>query len=268
MNRDILVAAHRGSFGGSVIQNTVLAFETALSNGADIIEVDVAKSLDGKFFAFHTGQEHILGLPKNIGEMTANEISSVNLINTIGGQTGQRLNTIDEILETFRGRCLINIDRSWIYGQTFIDYILAWSLHNDMQDQILIKTPVNRTYLQHLVPSILYMPIIKDAAEWKVIKECNLRIYAAELVFRHEAANVISDKFINLLEKQNIKKWVNAIKINDTDILAAGHDDNISVSNPDDGWGWLIKKGFDIIQTDWPHMLKTYLKSNNYATDV
>ena len=53
----VLLAAHRGTCGGNIIQNTIGAYENALLHGADIIEVDVVKSTDGQFFAFHNGQE-------------------------------------------------------------------------------------------------------------------------------------------------------------------------------------------------------------------
>ena len=29
------------------------------------------------------------------------------------------------------------------------------------------------------------------------------------------------------------------------------------------GWGWLLDKGFDIIQTDWCGMLKNYIENRN-----
>ena len=48
----VLLAAHRGTCGGNIIQNTIGAYENALLHGADIIEVDVVKSTDGKFLLF------------------------------------------------------------------------------------------------------------------------------------------------------------------------------------------------------------------------
>ena len=43
-------------------------------------------------------------------------------------------------------------------------------------------------------------------------------------------------------------------------VLTAGHTDDIAVSaDPHYGWGWLINRGFNIIQTDWPLALSNYL---------
>ncbi|NMA64834.1 MAG: hypothetical protein GX957_01155 [Clostridiaceae bacterium] len=43
------IAAHRGSCGGNIPPNTIAACEAAIAQGADILEVDVARSSDGRF---------------------------------------------------------------------------------------------------------------------------------------------------------------------------------------------------------------------------
>ena len=53
----VLVASHRGTNGGSIVQNTILAYKNALMHGADIIEMDVIRSTDGVFYALHDGVE-------------------------------------------------------------------------------------------------------------------------------------------------------------------------------------------------------------------
>ena len=46
--------------------------------------------------------------------------------------------------------------------------------------------------------------------------------------------------------------------------LAAEHSDDRSLcDSPDNGWGWLAKRNFDFIQTDWPGLMIDYLKRNN-----
>ena len=45
----ILIAAHRGTCGGNVVQNTCLAYKNALLHGADMIEVDASMTTDGVF---------------------------------------------------------------------------------------------------------------------------------------------------------------------------------------------------------------------------
>ena len=40
MNNRVLIAAHRGTSGANIIQNTIGAYENALLHGADIVELD------------------------------------------------------------------------------------------------------------------------------------------------------------------------------------------------------------------------------------
>ncbi|MDT6082554.1 glycerophosphodiester phosphodiesterase family protein, partial [Streptococcus pneumoniae] len=53
----ILIAAHRGTNGGNILQNTSKAYLNSIRHNADMFEVDVIRSKDGEFFAFHDGQE-------------------------------------------------------------------------------------------------------------------------------------------------------------------------------------------------------------------
>ena len=40
-----------------------------------------------------------------------------------------------------------------------------------------------------------------------------------------------------------------------------GHDDYVSLADPDQGWGWLIAQGVSIMETDRPGRLLAYLRS-------
>ena len=52
-----IIIAHRGVAGGNIPCNTTAAYEIALKQGADMIEVDVSCSADGKLFLFHPMME-------------------------------------------------------------------------------------------------------------------------------------------------------------------------------------------------------------------
>ena len=56
--------------------------------------------------------------------------------------------------------------------------------------------------------------------------------------------------------------WTNSIIYDENDIINGYHSDDVSVADsPDKGWGWLIDKNVDFIQTDWLLALKCYLAS-------
>ena len=58
--KKILIMAHRGVCGANIIENTMEAFELALRQGADILEMDVFRTTDGELFIFHDGTDCLL----------------------------------------------------------------------------------------------------------------------------------------------------------------------------------------------------------------
>ena len=57
-NEKIMIVAHRGAFGGNIPCNVIPAFEAALKQGADVIEIDVEMSADGKLYIlFESGAD-------------------------------------------------------------------------------------------------------------------------------------------------------------------------------------------------------------------
>src|SRR5919204_158423 len=57
MSSSCLVIAHRGAWGPAApsapVENTLEAFEAAIALGADMIELDVRRTRDGRLVAFH-----------------------------------------------------------------------------------------------------------------------------------------------------------------------------------------------------------------------
>ena len=92
-----------------------------------------------------------------------------------------------------------------------------------------------------------------------------LRYAGVEAVFASEQVPIASKAYVESMHEKNLIVWANAIVYNYRDVLAAGHNDDISVSGrPDEGWGWLLVQGYDIIQTDWPLMLSQYMYKNEH----
>ena len=74
------VAAHRGVSRANIPCNTLAAFQIAVSQGADVIELDITKSRDGEYFVFHPGMEPVfLNCGSLITEMTAKEVKTIPL---------------------------------------------------------------------------------------------------------------------------------------------------------------------------------------------
>lgn len=257
--KGVLIAAHRGTCGGNIIQNTVLSYKNALLHGADMIEIDAARTKDGVFFSFHNGQEKVeFGIDKDIREMTAEEAESYPTLNSLREYVGQRAERLDFCLEQFRGKCLINIDRSWFYWKKIIQYLKS----KNMDSQILLKSGAEETLLRELEESgsgLMYMPIVKTMEEWETVKKYNINVAAVELIFEDLNGPFTDEKFLKELADANILPWVNVITLDDKTLLSGGLDDNLAIREGfEKSWGRLMNMGFKILQTDWPALLKKY----------
>lgn len=258
--KKVLVAAHRGTCGGNIVWNTSLSYKNALLHGADMIEIDVSMTKDEVFFAFHnTEEEAEFGRKCDIREMTSKEVEEINVLNSIRNTSGQKVERLENVLPKFKGKCLINIDRSWFYWEKVISFLKSM----EMDSQILLKSGVEDEYLQQLEDSgagFMYMPIVRTAEEWEKVCGYDINLAAAELLFKNIEDPLADRRFIHDLREQGIIPWVNAITLNDKDVLSGGLDDNHAIADGfDENWGQLIDMGFQIIQTDWPALLRNYI---------
>ncbi len=257
----ILIAAHQGTSGGYIVPNTIPAFENALRHGCDIIEVDAVMSTDGVFFAFHNGKEKvILGVDQDIRTMSSCEIASFRCFNSSGTQINQKIDRLDDILEQFKEKCLINIDRSWFYWKEIIRCIER----HHMPDQIILKSPVDSQLLEALQAyqvEFMYMPIISIPAQIEEVLKYKLNLIGLELIFTDLDSPLIQEENMQSYHSKKLLTWANAITLDDDLVLAALLDDFRAITVSEHAtWGRLIDMGFDILQTDWPMLLRKFVE--------
>ncbi len=267
--KGILAAAHRGIAGGNIPCNTMEAFEAALGQGADFIELDVSISKDGKLFVFHPGMEpaHLMS-EKLICDMTAAEVEQLHFVNYDNVPTKYPVSYLEDVLKRLKGRCFVNIDKFWTCMQEITDMVRKLG----MEEQVLVKTSAEEKWLaqvEQIAPDFAFMPIIRDNdTVTDDILNRNINYVGAEVLFDKEEKQVAGKAYIQKMHDKGLMLWANAIVYNDKEVLTAGHNDDISIAgNPDDGWGWLAEQGFDIIQTDWPLPALEYYRKTGVRKD-
>ena len=107
----------------------------------------------------------------------------------------------------------------------------------------------------------MFMPMAwnEDTVTEK-LKSRNINQIGVEVLFGKDDLPCISDEYIEKMHKDGYLIWTNSIIYNDAEIINGGHSDDYSLhTSPNGGWGWLIDRGFDIIQTDWSMPLRAYL---------
>ena len=255
-----LLVAHRGVCGANIPCNSIAAYKIALSQGADVVEIDVSKSKDGRFYVFHPGMEHVFLKSKPLWELDSSEIEELRLLNQDSVPTSYKVPTLEEVLLLLKDKAYINVDKFW----TDVEGIANVIRKCGVEKQVIVKTYVDDKALEAVTkyaPDFMFMPLIwhKDTVTDMLI-ENGVNVIGAELLFSSESDDCLSDEYIKKMHGKGLMLWGNSIVYNEKDVISAHHTDDISLyDDPDKGWGWLIDKGFDFIQTDWLLMLKDYI---------
>ena len=261
---NIIIVAHRGAAGGNIPCNTMASYEIALKQGADMIEVDVSCSADGKLFLFHPGMEipHFNKL-KWLKFMKYDKIKKLRYVNYDNTPTQFGISSFDDFLEQFKGRCYINIDKFWDNPEKIYEAINR----HGMKEQMLVKSKVSDkviSVLENLCPDLPYIPIVseKHPMHMELMKK-NINYIGAEVLFKNDNSILAQKEFIDMMHKDGKLVWVNSIIYDHREQLSGGHSDDTALTVSEDyGWGWLADRGFDFIQTDWTMMLVDYLKKS------
>lgn len=259
---NIIVVAHRGASGGNIPCNTMVAYETALKQGADMIEVDVSRSADGRLFLFHPGMEREhLGIFSKLPLKKFKNIQKIHYLNYDRTKTQFPIAGFDDFLEQFKGRCFINIDKFWDNPEEIYKAIKR----HGITDQVLVKSKVTNKVtdvLENLCPELPFIPIVSEShPHHDMLCKKNINYIGAEILFKEENSYLASDEFIEMMHSQGKLIWMNAIIYDYKRQLTGGHSDDSALTVSEDyGWGWLADKKADFIQTDWTMMLVDYLK--------
>ncbi len=251
-----LIAVHRGSPGGNLIENTIPAYVAAIRQGGDIIEADVIISTDGVLYTFHDGNElRLCNETTNIKQMSFAVIDKLKYF-----RTAYKVERLESVFRYFKGDTLINIDRAWDYWPEVLKLVDQY----EMADQIILKSRVKNellSYLETCSTKYMYMPIVNSEEELEIVKRHRINLVGVELLATTNESRFVQESYIRSIQQQGLFVWVNAINFDDHTVLYAGYDDRISImDDPDKGWGVLIDKGIDIIQTDWPQLLSGYIR--------
>lgn len=255
------IAAHRGAAGGNIPCNSIPAFQAALYEQADVIELDISESLDGTFYVFHPRMEPVfLRSEKYISQMRDSEVDSLRLHNGDMTPTEWGVPRFDDVLDLLKGRCVINVDKFWIN----IPGIAAKIRAHGMQDQVIVKTAVTPDCLaqvEEYAADMPFMPLVDkdDGTHERLLGNRRIRYIGMEVAFSDEKSPMASEGFIEKVHGDGCILWLNTIVFNCRTQLAARHSDDTAMSGElDRGWGWAIEKGYDILQTDWPLALRLY----------
>lgn len=261
-NRKIMIASHRGKFASSVMENTSLAFLTAMRQGADLMEMDLTLTKDGRIVGHHDDtMERLFHQSGRIADYTLEELRQMDIYNCIGEPCAEKLESFDEIAASLKGKTLLVLDKCWD----------CWAeVYRDLEKKQMIFQTIFKFYIEdddayrwaEKHGDCMFIPMLGDTAYLERVEKLKkiAAVPALEILPEKETDKVFAPETFSRLQRDGIKVWCNSLSLSSRLIYGAGYDDLKSLRyGGDAGWGRLILQGVSIIQTDWPWELKQYL---------
>lgn len=255
----VFVVAHRGDWRYAM-ENSLPAIENSIKMGVDIVELDIQRTKDGHLILMHdrTLNRTTTGAGK-VSDWTLDSIRTLQLKNGCSIHTKEKVPTLEEALLLMKGKILVNLDKA----DRYFEEVYALLEKTGTTKQVIMKggKPVDEVKSQFgkYLDKLIYMPVVsldnKTAEEQIEIFIRDLNPPAFEFVYRNDS-NPLPKQMKNQLAGRALI-WYNTL----WDTMAGGHDDDMSLDDPDAGYGYLIDTlGARILQTDRPGYLIEYLE--------
>lgn len=267
LNR-FLIISHRGVWGGNVIQNTRQAAQLAKRAGADIIEIDISRSLDGIYYLFHPAAgPYLLQDEIVLGDLTSSEIRELEYYNARQSLSGYKIEKLSDFLDWLPINILVNIDLAWKYFDDPALYDIIET--SGKKDQIYFKSsPEDERlkYFEELSGGMHYVPIIFEQAD---IQKCHadypdLNIIGYEFIVKDDETDLWEPGFLTGLGEDQKLLIANSEYVDkDFSIYNKWNDDTALFNQEEDTWGKTLGTGINTIMTDWPYFLNDYRKNRD-----
>ncbi len=258
----ILISAHRGDWRNAP-ENSLQGLKNCIKMGVDIVECDLKLTKDKHLIILHDNTLDRTTSGKGKPEdYTLAEIKQLRLKDGAGHTTIHLIPTLDEFLAEAKNKVVICIDK----GFPYFEQAMAAFIKMDMVHQIIYNIPAMTT------DSLLARNLqgMNDNVMLNLLGFPNDTLKAQNLLKSYsDRKNVIMHptfavdtipfvKWMKAVKASGIHLWLNALWPEHNGV----HDDNRAVEQdqPDESWGWLIRHGVTIIQTDRPFELLKYLR--------
>lgn len=255
----VLIASHRGDWR-NFPENSLEAIDNAIKMGVDIVELDIQRTKDGTLILMHDDTlDRTTTGTGIIAEITLDSIRKLNLKNGCAIRTIHKVPTLEEALKHAKGKIMLNLDKA----DRYFEEVYELMKKTGTTKQIIMKgtksaEEVRKQFGEYL-QDVIYMPIVnlddKDAGQQIETFIADMKPVAFELLFEKDS-NPLPISLKSSLENRALI-WYNTL----WDTMAGGHDDDMSLKDPDAGYGYLIDTlGARILQTDRPQYLLDYLR--------
>lgn len=257
-NNYVMVASHRGDWRNAP-ENSIQAIKNCIKMGVDIVEIDISLSKDSVLVLMHDASIDRTTTGKGkVSEWTLDSLKSVFLKNGLQRATLHQIPTLEEAMLAAKGKILINLDKC----SNYMDLAYQVLEKTGTTEQVIFKGTGNIDHVRKkygdLLDKIIYMPVIGeknphlDKQIDDFLKSNKTRVF--EVIYNVDDSPMF--EAIETIKKNERHVWVNTLWKS----LCGDHYDDLAMDDPNGTWGWVIKNGADVIQTDRPELLLKYLR--------
>jgi len=259
---DVMVVAHRAVWDDAP-ENSIKSIEDAIALGVDMVELDVRMTSDGVLILMH--DESIDRMTDGSGEvtnMTLEEIRAHKLRNRNGGViTEFSVPTLEEAMLAAKDKILVRIDKAHSLGVLDKVYEVLEATETIDHACILVSqsfTSGNVVFeWRDIVDNVYFSPGVDADGVKGPGQVAGWMQYPKAVVIESSFAD---DENITI-DWRNIRAQGARIMVyTGSSGSSGGHDDDVSLTNIDEGYGWLIDRGVNMIQTDQSAYLLNYLR--------
>jgi glycerophosphoryl diester phosphodiesterase len=237
----MIVIAHRGDHTIAP-ENSLMAIQNAINDGADYVELDIRTTNDGKLVLMHDGTvDRMTNGKGNINELSFDTIRALKLFNKrITNSDTLQVPTFEEALQLCKNKINIYLDFKAAHVPQVYEAIIKANMQNQMV--VYINAPNQYTDWRKYVPT---MPLIlslnkkvKDSTEMvEYLNKINIDILDGNW-------NEYTQETVNAATKMGVPVWA-----------------DMQATKEDDAY-WLkgIELGLLGIQTVHPKELVQFLK--------
>ncbi len=263
----VFVAMHRGDWR-NFPENSKDAILSSIACGADIVELDVRMTKEGRFVLMHDKDIGRTTTGKGkVSDYTVPQLKKLKM--TFQGKPTQYdILTLEEALELTRGRILVNLDKFTEHPREILDAVAAAGALKE----VLVKVTRAPDDTKKLFGpywkdvengNLLFMPVVQFC--WKKHKFAK-KILPEWLALEPRKGSMFEicfdDRKFVKPALDPVRKapgapriWINTM----WDSLSAGHSDKEALTDPGRVWGWSLEQGATMLQTDCGPELVLYL---------
>jgi glycerophosphoryl diester phosphodiesterase len=245
LNGKIVVCAHRATEVGFP-ENSLLAIQNAIDLGIEMVEIDIRETKDGELVLMHDASiTRTTSGTGNVSSYTLQEIKQFNLKQDNGSLTTQKIPTLKEVFDLARGKIYINLD---LDSKAPFTKVYPLAKQYGMLKQVMFYNKDNTAIRSMLTTNanLLVLPYIDDETEFNSFSNVTLGIvHYSDTSFNPTLVKKASDKSISV--------YANVYVNTNTTPQSDG---NFQMDK------FITLKG-NVIQTDHPEYIKTYLKDKN-----